>query len=989
MKKALKRSLSLLLAITIIFSSAYVGLSEVDFSGLNFGKVDFGELFAVKAKAATSGTCGDNLTWNLDDGTLTISGTGDMTDYGGYWSFPWHLLEKNIKTLVIDNGVTSVAKSAFREYYSLEIITLGESVKSIGDLAFYHCPALKEIFWNSKNVDDLTSESEIFGRMDTEFSNVKVVFGDTVERIPANVFNGYGRCLTSVSLGKNVTSIGEQAFYYCNRLTSITIPDNVTSIGSSAFSNCGGLQKIYWNAKCVDDFDWDSYVFSEVGENGNGVEIVFGESVERIPAYFCSSFFDLKINSISLRGNVSSIGVSAFKDTTYYWDNNNWENNVLYIDGHLIEAKPTLSREYIIKSGTLTIGDEAFVNCEDLVEITIPNTVTSIGENTFSCCSLKYIFYLGSEDDWSRVLISSANDALANAVIHYDSAGHSYNDWILESAPTCTEYGSKYKTCSICANVLTEKIMPKGHDYSTEWTIDVPPTCSEGGSKSRHCTICDDRIECLEAKATGHSYGEWVLVTKPTCTEFGIAERTCNICVQKQTSSKETQIPIDSSLYPQSEHSYPTNITKTYNFSYAGAKSLTLSFSPLTETESGFDFIFIYDANGNQYGKYSGTSLSGKVITLEGDSFEIKLTSDSCYTKYGFSFDSIVAFVEPIEEIKPLGHNYTEDWIIDNEATCTDAGSKSHHCTVCGDKTDVTVIEAVGHNYVVQNIEATHPHTTTYICTFCENTKIEKPVVSNCVECNFTIIAIDSSGYKLVSYLGTETDVVIPSNYKDNVITTIANACFRNNKTIKSVKIPNSVTSIGSLAFMSCTSLEKVYIPASVTSIGSQAFYGFTGTIYCTNGSTAHEYALANNLKFVLNSAMPIAGTENTQIDYEKSIIRTSVECADEITDVLGVSENAVIDVDVSCTHGVTELYGTGTVITVYDGETYIGDFTLIVEGDTNGDSVCDGLDAAQVALASNGHETLDGAYAMAADSNYDDIVDINDYQQIVNKAVS
>ena len=72
MKKAIKRSLSILLAITIIFSSAYVGLGESDFS----------EIFTVKVKAASSGTCGENLTWKLDDeGTLTISGTGDMTNY--------------------------------------------------------------------------------------------------------------------------------------------------------------------------------------------------------------------------------------------------------------------------------------------------------------------------------------------------------------------------------------------------------------------------------------------------------------------------------------------------------------------------------------------------------------------------------------------------------------------------------------------------------------------------------------------------------------------------------------------------------------------------------------------------------------------------------------------------------------------------------------------------------------------------------------------
>ena len=64
-------------------------------------------------------------------------------------------------------------------------------------------------------------------------------------------------------------------------------------------------------------------------------------------------------------------------------------------------------------------------------------------------------------------------------------------------------------------------------------------------------------------------------------------------------------------------------------------------------------------------------------------------------------------------------------------------------------------------------------------------------------------------------------------------------------------------------------------------------------------------------------------------------------------------------------------------------------EYTVIVNGDTNGDSVVDALDAAQVANVSNGHMTIDGAYKMAADSNSDDIVDIDDYQAIVNKAVS
>jgi hypothetical protein len=97
MKKALKRSLSLLLAITLIFGSVYAGLGEVDFSGL----------FAVKASAASSGTCGENLTWSLDDeGTLTISGTGAMTvfSYSNYLP-PWNSVIYDIKTIILGGEI--------------------------------------------------------------------------------------------------------------------------------------------------------------------------------------------------------------------------------------------------------------------------------------------------------------------------------------------------------------------------------------------------------------------------------------------------------------------------------------------------------------------------------------------------------------------------------------------------------------------------------------------------------------------------------------------------------------------------------------------------------------------------------------------------------------------------------------------------------------------------------------------------------------------
>ena len=91
---------------------------------------------------------------------------------------------------------------------------------------------------------------------------------------------------------------------------------------------------------------------------------------------------------------------------------------------------------------------------------------------------------------------------------------------------------------------------------------------------------------------------------------------------------------------------------------------------------------------------------------------------------------------------------------------------------------------------------------------------------------------------------------------------------------------------------------------------------------------------------------------------------------------------------EASLTSNSSVFVATGDVITVSSSD-YVIEFECVVRNDTNGDGVCDALDAAQVANASNGLKSLGGAYAMAADSNRDDEIDIMDYQAIVNKVIA
>ena len=192
---------------------------------------------SVEIVFAESGTCGANLTWNLKNGVLTISGSGNMTD----WSY------------------LSEAKAPW-DSYTLQRVIIGNRVTSIGDYAFYGCYGL-----------------------------TSVTIPNGVTFIGAFAFQ-YCRGLTSVTIGNGVTSIGYAAFSYCTGLTSITIPNSVTSIGHYAFSNCSGLTSITIPNSVTSIGDW-------VFKYCHGLtSITIGNGVTRIGSYAfhgCSSLKEI------------------------------------------------------------------------------------------------------------------------------------------------------------------------------------------------------------------------------------------------------------------------------------------------------------------------------------------------------------------------------------------------------------------------------------------------------------------------------------------------------------------------------------------------------------------------------------------------------------------------------------------------------------------------------------------------------------------------
>ena len=154
------------------------------------------------------GSCGTNVNWTFADGILTITGNGTMSDS---YSWPWDEYKSEIKTVIIEDGVTTIGNAAFMHCWNLTNVEIPNSVKSIGESAFYGCIGLTSI--------DLPSSVKRIGS--------------------AAFFSCYG--LKSIEIPNSVTEISALAFCFCTSLTSLTIPNSIAYIFDEAFAYCTGL----------------------------------------------------------------------------------------------------------------------------------------------------------------------------------------------------------------------------------------------------------------------------------------------------------------------------------------------------------------------------------------------------------------------------------------------------------------------------------------------------------------------------------------------------------------------------------------------------------------------------------------------------------------------------------------------------------------------------------------------------------------------------
>ncbi len=379
-----KKVISSVIALCLVLGSA-AALPQNAF-------IDSTNISASAANTATSGKCGENVSWSLKDGVLTISGTGKMTDYNRIDTESPFYDRDDIKSVVIKSGVTSIGYSAFVWCDSLTSVTIPSSVTSIGNSAFDECTSL-----------------------------TSVTIPNSVISIGNSAFDGC-TSLTSVTIPKSVTSIGSCAFYGCTSLANVTIPNSVTSIGGSAFSETKWLKNLQKNnplvvvngilidgKKCTGTVTIPKSVTSIGNSAFDGCTSLTGVTIQSSVTSIGSSAFSgcTSLTSVTIPSSVKSIGGFAFSGTK--WIENQQKNNPLVvvngilIDGTKCKEKVTIPSSVTsiggfafygnkeltsvtMQNGVKSIDEYAFYSCKNLVDLNISNSVTSIGNYAFNYC---------------------------------------------------------------------------------------------------------------------------------------------------------------------------------------------------------------------------------------------------------------------------------------------------------------------------------------------------------------------------------------------------------------------------------------------------------------------------------------------------------------------------------------------------------------------------------------------------------------------------
>ena len=776
-----------------------------------------------------SGTCGENLTWTYVEATktLTISGSGAMTNYTSSSSVPWYKIRGAIQTINIEEGVSSIGDFAFYYCTALTSISIPNGITSIGRNAFDYC----------RQLTSFTIPNSVISIGDYAFEGctglASFTIPSSVVSIGVNPFRGCVRSVVNVEDGNpmydsrnncnaiidtynkkliagfnttvipnGVTTICQEAFYYCE-FTTINIPNSVTTIESGAFSYCKALTSIIIPKSVTNP----------------GVGYAFGG---------CDNLASIKVEN----GNP-------------VYDSRNNCNAIIETYSNLLLKG---CKSTVIPNGVEVIGYRAFeFYSKEALTIIIPSTVRFIGHEAFRCNSnaIKELKLLATTPPEANNL-GTVNTSIPlyvpeSSIEAYKSTAPWSNFTSIQAVSDKTDNGSCGNGLTWTYSEATNTLTISGNGYVEEsnsesypwhqYRSDIQAVIIEFGARSIGSYAFE---QCVNMKSisipTSVAYigdGAFAECTKLSFVDIpdrvqtieGYTFRGCSNLSSVTISISVTTI--DESAFEMCSNLAAINIPQRVAFidksAFWGCAGLTS-----INVENGNQ---TYDSRCNCNALIetaTNTLIQGCMNTII--PYGVVTIGDNAFNRC-----SRLTTINIPNSVISIDHgaftNCSGLTTIKTPSSVTSIGDAAF--SGCGGLTSINFSDGLTS---IGNGAFSGCSKLSSICIPNSVTSIGNSVVSNCP--NLTSIIVGSGNTKYDS-----------RDNCDAIIETATNVLIAG---CKNTIIPNSVVSIGESAFRSCYSLTSIVIPSSVTSIGNSAFYYCSGlnTVTLSNGlTTIGEYA--------------------------------------------------------------------------------------------------------------------------------------------------
>ena len=614
-----KKVLTLMLACAMVTSTAYMSYSVVDNATVSVSAVEKqttsdGWEYTVNSNGTATITgyskkSGDLIIPNTVDGkTVTEIGKQAFRNKTGYQNLTVPGTVKligveafsgctGLRSIDIQNGVETIGKRAFSGCIGLNSINIQEGVKTIESIAFSDCTALTSV--------KLPDSVETIGSIDDYFSSdgvfygcsklTTVTLGKNLTTIGSGTFKKCTKLSTVEFAGQNIAEIGhsafaetalenivipnkvkeirEHTFEYCKSLSSVTFPENLETIDETSFIGCSVLTNIKIPDKVTS-------IGSKAFEDCTSLENVqFGHSVEIIGD---GAFANTKVKSIILPDGLKDIGdgflVGIFegcKELKTVVFQSSEDTEFTNIPSRMFKDCTNLTDVNILATVT-TIESSAFANCTSLESIILPESVTVIENFAFgNCTSLKKIVIPESVTNITGGRWSSSFDGHSDELTIYGYTGtraenyaneenikfvaldgHIHESETYITEATCEDGGMKITRCKICGHLELEKTEYIAPKGHKNLTVTKEPTCTENGEKTGTCSDCGKTVTEI-IPALGHSWSEWTVDPDNDKQEV----RICANCGEKEYRDIDTPVlPTDPTPVPPTD---PTPVPPT------------------------------------------------------------------------------------------------------------------------------------------------------------------------------------------------------------------------------------------------------------------------------------------------------------------------------------------------------------------------------------------------------------------------------------------